>query len=160
MKQPKPGVWRCRSLSVGLSLHQHGSWSGLWDLRGSEDPSGNLDRPVSGRPSAGGQAADRSLEEHQTPVGGESVRWTAAWCVLRTSELVLKMAANTNTPEVSPMGRWFKVSSLRRFLLLSFHLRWRAIMLIISVQFVCLWKGSFVFTVIDNKNLDKKWCQT
>lgn len=56
---------------AGVSVHQYGSWPGLWDLCGSADPSGNLDRPVSGGPSPAGQTAAWSCQEHQTPVGGK-----------------------------------------------------------------------------------------
>lgn len=57
-------------MCAGVSVHQYSSWSGLRDLRSSEDPSGNLDRPVSGSPLVSGQTAVRSHQEHETPVGG------------------------------------------------------------------------------------------
>lgn len=56
---------------AGVSVHQYSSWAGLRDLCGSADPSGNLDRPVSGGPSPAGQTAAWSCQEHQTPVGGK-----------------------------------------------------------------------------------------
>lgn len=56
---------------AGVSVHQYRSWSGLWDLCGSEDPTGNMDRPVSGSPPVSGQTAVWSRQEHETPVGGE-----------------------------------------------------------------------------------------
>lgn len=62
------GGWCVRA---GVSVHQYRSRPGLRDLRGSADPSGNLDRPVSGGPSPARQAAARSCQEHQTPVGGK-----------------------------------------------------------------------------------------
>lgn len=56
---------------AGVSVHQYSSWAGLRDLCGSADPSGNLDRPVSGGLSPAGQTATGSCQEHQTPVGGK-----------------------------------------------------------------------------------------
>lgn len=56
---------------AGVSVHQYSSWAGLRDLCCSADPSGNLDRPVSGGPSPAGQTAAWSCQEHQTPVGGK-----------------------------------------------------------------------------------------
>lgn len=56
---------------TGVSVHQYSSRVGLWDLCGSADPSGNLDRPVSGGPSPAGQTAVWSCQEHETPVGGK-----------------------------------------------------------------------------------------
>lgn len=58
-------------MCLGVSVHQYSSRSGLWHLRGSEDPSGNLDWPVSGSPSAAGETAVWSRQEHKTPVGGK-----------------------------------------------------------------------------------------
>lgn len=57
---------------AGVSVHQYGSWAGLRHLCGSADPSGDLDRPVSGGPPPAGQTAARSCQEHQTPVGGKT----------------------------------------------------------------------------------------
>lgn len=56
---------------AGVSVHQYGSWSGLWDLCGSEDPSGDLDRPVSGSTSAAGQSAVCYHQKHKTSMGGK-----------------------------------------------------------------------------------------
>lgn len=56
---------------TGVSVHQYSSRVGLWDLCGSADPSGNLDRSVPGGPSPAGQTAIWSCEEHETPVGGK-----------------------------------------------------------------------------------------
>lgn len=56
---------------AGVSVHQYSSWAGVRDLCGSEDPSGNLDRPLSGGPPPAGQTAVWSCQEHKTPVGGK-----------------------------------------------------------------------------------------
>lgn len=67
-------------MCAGVSVHQYSSRSGLWDLCGSEDPSGNLDRPISGSPSVSGQTALWSHQKHKTPVGGKrGVRGGDLW---------------------------------------------------------------------------------
>lgn len=55
-------------------MHQHSSWSGLRNLCSSEDPSGNLDWPVSRSPPDAGKTAVWSGQEHPTPVGGKEGR--------------------------------------------------------------------------------------
>ena len=59
-------------MCAGVSVHQYSSRAGLRDLRVSEDPSGDLDRPLPGSPPAAGQTALWSRQEQQTPVGGRS----------------------------------------------------------------------------------------
>lgn len=59
------------TVCTGVSVHEHGSRSGLRHLRLPEDPPGNLDRPVSGRAADSGQATVWSWQEHPAPVGGE-----------------------------------------------------------------------------------------
>lgn len=55
---------------AGVPVHQYGPRPGLRDLRGPEDPSGNLDRPLPGSAPVPGQTAVRRRQEQQTPVGG------------------------------------------------------------------------------------------
>lgn len=60
----------CVCVRAGVSVHQYGPRPGLRDLRGPEDPSGNLDWPLPGSPPVPGQTAVRRRQEQQTPVGG------------------------------------------------------------------------------------------